>query len=319
MERGIMLRNKCVLVTGGAGFIGSHLVSRLVNGNEVVVLDSLHSGKKENIEGHLDKKNVQFHKADIVKEDVSDLFRGVEYVFHFAAHPDVKMDINSFSKFDQNFTGTRNVLEEARKHGVKRFYFTSSSTVYGEAAIPTPESYGPMKPISLYGASKLACEAIISGYSHSFEMNCVVFRLANVIGRGCHGIVPDFVGKLRKDPITLEILGNGMQKKSYIHIDDCIDAMLFLAESSARNDVFNIGSEDDITVRRIAEIVSDEMGLKPRLSYTGGPAGWKGDVPLMRLNIEKIKGLGWRPKRTSEDAVRKTVREMLKNDQASPA
>ena len=306
-----MLKNKKILVTGGAGFIGSHLIDRLAAAKTIMVLDSLNSGKMENIEKYLEKSNVQFHKVDLVKDELGDFFRGVEHVFHFAAHPDVKMDINSFNKFDQNFASTRNVLEEARKSGVKYFYFTSSSTVYGEAnKIPTPEDYGPMRPISLYGASKLACEAIISGYSHSFGMDCVVFRLANVVGSRCHGVIPDFVNKLNNDPSRLEILGDGMQKKSYIHVDDCLDAMLFLIERTG-NDVFNVGTEDDILVRRIAEIASQEMKLKPRITYTGGSSGWKGDVPVMKLSIEKIKKLGWKPKYGSEDAVRKTVKEII--------
>ncbi|MCJ7816578.1 MAG: NAD-dependent epimerase/dehydratase family protein [Candidatus Aenigmarchaeota archaeon] len=307
-----MLRNRKILVTGGAGFIGSHLVDRLAGTNSVTVLDSLNSGKMEYLQGHLDSDNVQFHKVDLVKEEIGDFFHGVEHIFHFAAHPDVKMDINSFNKFDQNFASTKNVLEEARKHSVKNFYFTSSSTVYGEVkTIPTPESYGPLRPISLYGASKLACEAIISGYSHSFGMNCIVFRLANVVGNRCHGVIPDFVSKLMKNSNELEILGNGMQKKSYIYVGDCIDAILFLIERSVENDVFNIGTEDDVIVKRIAEIVSEEMGIAPRLSYTGGSRGWKGDVPVMKLNIEKIKKLGWKPKYGSEDAVRKTVKEIV--------
>jgi len=309
-----MLKNKRILVTGGAGFIGSHMIGRLAGANSIIALDSLNSSKMEDLAEFLGKPNVHFHKIDLVKEEIGDFFRGVDHVFHFAAHPDVKMDINSFSKFDQNFASTRNVLEESRKHNVKHFCFTSSSTVYGEArTIPTPESYGPMKPISLYGASKLACEAVISGYAHSFGMNCVVFRLANVIGKRCHGVVPDFISKLAKNSAELEILGDGNQKKSYIYIDDCIDGMLFLIDRMTESDVFNIGTEDDIMVKRIAEIVSEEMGISPTFSYTGGPRGWTGDVPIMKLSIEKIKGIGWKPRFSSEDAVRKTAKEIIRD------
>ncbi|MCX6814196.1 MAG: NAD-dependent epimerase/dehydratase family protein [Candidatus Aenigmarchaeota archaeon] len=308
-----MLRDRKILITGGAGFIGSHLVNRLEDSNRLIILDNLRTGKIGSIE-HLGRA-IEFHKIDLLKDDISEFFRGVKYVFHLAADADVKTDLSSFNNsFDQNFTVTRKVAEESRKAGVKNFCFASSSAVYGEAkAIPTPESYGPLKPISIYGASKLACEALLSGYSHYFGINCLVLRLANVIGNGCHGIVPDFVAKLRKNSSELEILGDGKQKKSYIYIEDCIDAMLFLMEKYSKPfDIFNLGSEDDIIVKRIAEIVSQEMGVKPRFRYTGGPRGWKGDVPLMRLDITKMKKLTWKPRHSSEEAVRRTVKDILK-------
>jgi UDP-glucose 4-epimerase len=309
-----MLKNRKILVTGGAGFIGSHLIDRLVEGNKIIILDNLSTGKTKNIEKHLKKSNVEFHHADILEDDISGFFRGVDCVFHLAANSRVRTDADSFNEqVDQNLTATRNVMEEARKNGVKSVCFASTSTVYGEASIiPTPESYGPLKPISFYAASKLASEALLSGYSHYFGINCLVLRLANVIGGGCHGIVPDFVDKLRKNRSELEILGDGMQKKSYIYIDDCIDAMLLLMERCSKPfDVFNVGSEDDIIVKRIAEIVSQEMGMKPKLRYTGGSRGWEGDITSMNLSIDKAKKLGWGPKYGSEEAVRKTVKEIL--------
>jgi len=309
-----MLKNKKILVTGGAGFIGSHLIDRLADGNKIIILDNLSTGKTENVEKRLGESDVEFHQTDILKDDISGFFRGIDYVFHFAANSRVKTDADSFNEqVDQNFTATRNVIEESRKNNVKNVCFASTSTVYGEAGImPTPESYGPLKPISFYAASKLASEALLSGYSHYFGINCLVLRLANVIGNRCHGIVPDFVDKLRKNHSELEILGNGMQKKSYIHIEDCIDAMLFLMEKYSKPfDVFNVGSEDDIIVKRIAEIVSQEMGAKPRLRYTGGSKGWKGDITTMNLSIDKAKALGWKPRYGSEEAVRRTVKGII--------
>ena len=309
-----MLRNSKILLTGGAGFIGSHLVSRLMEGNKIIILDNLSSGKIENIQNHQKKSNVEFHQADILADNISGFFKGVDYVFHLAANSRVKTDADSFNEqVDENLTTTRNVMEQSRKSGVKNVCFASTSTVYGEASvIPTPENYGPLKPISFYAASKLASEALLSGYSYYFGVNCLVLRLANVIGSRCHGIVPDFVDKLRKNPSELEILGDGRQKKSYIYIDDCIDAMLLLTEKCAKPfDVFNVGSQDDIIVKRIAEIVSQEMGARPRLRFTGGPRGWKGDVTAMNLSIEKAKRLGWKPKYSSEEAVRKTVKDIL--------
>ncbi len=179
--------------------------------------------------------------------------------------------------------------------------------------IPTPEDY-PTHPISLYGASKLACEALIESYCHTFDMQAWIYRFANVIGkRSTHGVIYDFIMKLKKNPEELEILGNGEQNKSYIYISDCIEAMLFGLRSDERVNIFNIGSEDQIKVRRIAEIVCEELGLSPRFKFTGGERGWKGDVPVMLLSIEKLKKMGWKPKYNSEDAVRMAVRDLIED------
>jgi UDP-glucose 4-epimerase len=200
-----------------------------------------------------------------------------------------------------------------RKNKVRQLFFTSSSTIYGEAnTVPTPENYSKLEPISLYGASKLACEVLICSYSHSFNMNSVIFRLANVIGPNCHGVISDFISKLKRNPNILEILGDGKQKKSYIYIDDCIEGLLVIIKKiNSKFEIFNIGSEDFIDVKTIAARISQEMSINPILVFSGGDRGWEGDIPIMKLDIRKIKGLGWKPKYNSNRAIIKTVKSFL--------
>ena len=306
-----------VLVTGGAGFIGSHLIDALVDKNEIVCIDNFSSGKMEFIKQNLDK--IELVKGDLLyRNDIKKAIKDIDIVFHLAANPDVRLGaIDTNIHFQQNIVATYNLLEEMRMAGVKKIVFTSSSTVYGEASIiPTPENYGPLVPISLYGASKLAAEALITAYCHTFDMEAKIYRFANVVGpRSTHGVIYDFINKLRKNPKELEILGDGSQKKSYLYIDDCIDAMLFGLKSNKKVEIFNIGSEDWINVKKIAEIVSQEMNLNPKFIFTGGVdgRGWKGDVKIMRLAIDKLKKLGWKPRYNSEQAVRLTAKWMVEN------
>ena len=307
-----------VLVTGGAGFIGSHLIDALLEeGFDVVCFDNFSSGKKEFIEHNLDK--IELIEGDLLnREDIKEALRGCEIVFHLAANPDVRVGVvNTKVHFDNNILATYNLLEEMKDAGVKEIVFTSSSTVYGDAEkIPTPENYAPLIPISLYGASKLAAEALICSYCHTFDMEAIIYRFANVVGpRSTHGVIYDFIKKLRKNPNELEILGDGKQRKSYLYIDDCIDAMLFgMQKKEEQVEIFNIGSEDWIEVKEIADIVSEEMGLKPEYKFTGGinGRGWKGDVKFMRLDISKLKALGWKPKYGSKEAVRMTAKWLIK-------
>lgn len=307
---------RCV-VTGGAGFIGSHLVDRLLGqGHAVTVIDDLSGGRLEFIEGHFPDDRFNFIKLDISGDKPLKELKGADIIYHLAANPDVKLGAeNTKVHMRQNIVATYNVLEAMREFGVGKIAFTSTSTVYGEAAVvPTPEEYGPLMPISLYGASKLACEALISAYCHTFHMTSWLYRFANIIGdRSTHGVIYDFIGKLKKDPSKLTILGDGRQSKSYLHVRDCVDAMLYARDNSAGPvNIYNIGSEDRIDVTGIARIVAEEMGLNGvRYEYTGGVRGWAGDVPFMGLSIEKMKGLGWRPKHNSEECVRMSVREML--------
>jgi UDP-glucose 4-epimerase len=307
---------KCV-VTGGAGFIGSHLVDRLLkDGHDVTVIDNLSGGRLEFVEDHFPDDRFNFVKLDISGDQPIKDLKGADIVYHLAANPDVRLGAeNTKVHMKQNVIATYNVLDSMRQFGVNRIAFTSTSTVYGEASVvPTPEGYGPLMPISLYGASKLASEALISSYCHTFNMSSWLFRFANIIGdRSTHGVIYDFILKLKNDPSKLTILGDGRQSKSYLHVGDCVDAMLFAAENSNETvNIYNIGSEDRIDVTGIAKIVAEGMGLNGvQLDYTGGDRGWKGDVPLMGLSLEKIKSLGWTPKHDSADSVRMCVKSLL--------
>lgn len=305
------------IVTGGAGFIGSHLVDSLVkSGEEVTVIDNLSTGNYGNIRGHVAAGSVRFIRADLLDTGWEESFSGADRVYHLAADPDVRASAGSPAQvFRENVTASERVLEAMRSCEVPELAFTSTSTVYGEAGvIPTPEDYAPMEPISVYGGTKLACEAMISSYAHTFGMRAWVFRFANIIGaRSNHGVIWDFVHKLRKNPRELEILGDGLQSKSYFSIDACIDALNYaVSHSHEPFNFFNIGSEDWITVREIAGIVTEEMGLSGvSFRFTGGDRGWKGDVPRMLLSVEKLKALGWRPKTTSGLSVRTAVRDLV--------
>ena len=309
---------KCILVTGGAGFIGSHIVDRLMDtGCKVVVFDNLSSGKMEFIEHHLDKTNFSLIKSDLLNTgEIDAACHGVDLVYHAAANPDVRLGaVDTKVHFEQNIKATYNLLEAMRKNAVPNVAFTSTSTVYGEAmTIPTPEEYGPLVPISLYGASKLACEALITSYSHTFDIHSWIFRFANIVGdRGTHGIIVDFIEKLKSDAGHLEILGDGRQSKSYLHVSDCVDAILFAVDCINETvNIFNVGSEDTIDATGIAGIVVEEMGVEDvEFIYTGGKRGWKGDVPRMLLAVDRLKELGWSPSYTSMDSVRDTARVLI--------
>jgi len=308
-----------IMVTGGAGFIGSHIVDRLIReGHEIIVYDNLSSGKIEFIEHHLNDRRFKFVQADLLDfETLKKEMEGMDLVYHVAANPDVKLGAQDTKvHFEQNVKATYNLLEAMRINDVKDIVFTSTSTVYGEAEkIPTPEDYGPLIPISLYGASKLAAEAFITSYSHTFGMRAVIYRFANIVGpRSTHGVIYDFIMKLKKNPRELEILGDGSQRKSYLYVEDCVDAIVFGYENRKKDvEIFNIGSEDWINVRHIADIVVEEMHLRDVVYiFTGGKRGWKGDVPKMLLSIEKIKSYGWKPKHNSEESVRLTARYLIK-------
>ncbi|MEA2053661.1 MAG: NAD-dependent epimerase/dehydratase family protein [Candidatus Thermoplasmatota archaeon] len=308
-----------VLVTGGAGFIGSHLIDALIGkGHEVKCIDNFSSGRKEFIE-HSMENGLDLMEGDLLnRNDIKRALKECDTVFHLAANPDVRLGVEDTNvHLEQNIIATYNLLEEMREAGVKKIAFTSSSTVYGDAGqIPTPENYGPLIPISLYGASKLAAEGLISSYCCTFDMQSTIYRFANVVGpRSTHGVTYDFIKKLRINPDILEILGDGSQKKSYLYISDCIEAMLFgMEKSESKVEIFNIGSEDWIDVRRIADIISEEMALSPDYKFTGGVdggRGWKGDVKVMCLSIDKLKNLGWSPRYGSEQSIRMTARWLI--------
>jgi len=309
-----------ILVTGGAGFIGSHLVESLLkeHNSDVTVLDNFSSGKREFLDVHMDNPHFHLIEADLLLSgNLQDAVAGKDMVFHLAANPDVKLGaIDTRVHLDQNVMATYRLLEAMRESGVRKIAFTSTSTVYGEArVVPTPEDYGPLLPISLYGASKLACEALISSYCHTFDMQSWIYRFANIVGeRGTHGVLVDFIRKLRANPKELEILGSGKQQKSYLDVRDCVEAMLFCVKGSAEQvNVFNIGSEDSVDVTQIANIVARVLGLSGvRYLYTGGVdgRGWKGDVKVMLLSIEEIKKLGWKPNMSSAEAIESAVKAL---------
>jgi len=316
------MKAKRVLITGGAGFIGSHLVDDLMLRQfNITVLDNLKNGRLKNIEKWLRKRSFAFvHKDLLNARDVVKAAEGCEIVFHLAADPEVRTGTASPEvHYRQNIQGTFSLLEAARKVGdVETLIFTSSSTVYGEAKrIPTPEDYAPLQPISVYGASKLSCEALITAYAHTYGFRAIIYRLANIIGpRSTHGVICDFIRKLREDPTKLEVLGNGSQNKSYLLIDDCIRAInVGLEKDESQVEIFNVGSDDQIDLRRIAGIITEEMGLENvKLRFTGGVSGgrgWIGDIKNMLLETSKLKSRGWNPKHKSEDSVRLTTRDML--------
>ena len=312
-----------MLVTGGAGFIGSHLVDSLMRKDgAVTVLDNLSTGSTDNVARWIGHPNFTFIEGDCLnRKDIRKAMKDSELVFHLAANPEVRVGaVDTEIDFEQNIVATRNVLEEMRERAArKRIVFTSTSTVYGDAKIlPTLEEYGPLEPISLYGASKLACEALISAYCHAFDMRGVIYRFANIVGsRSRHGVIWDFIHKLMENPLELEILGDGTQTKSYLMVEECVDALLFgLEHASEKVEIYNIGSEDQISVKEIAKIVVAEMCLKDVVfRYTGGirgGRGWIGDVKNMFLDISKVKRLGWKPRCNSAESVRTATNQILR-------
>ncbi|MGC8692309.1 MAG: NAD-dependent epimerase/dehydratase family protein [Thermoplasmata archaeon] len=306
------MKNKRIFITGGAGFIGSNIVERLENDNEITVYDNLSTGKKEWIDG----KRVNFVLGDILDfENLKKYMKGHDIVIHLAANPDVKLgEKNNKIDLDINFIGTYNVLESMRINDINGILFSSSSTVYGEAPVPTPETFGPTKPISFYGASKLAAESYISVFSAMYGIRGVSFRFANVIGRhGNHGVIYDFIKKLMKNRNSLEVLGDGTQTKSYIHVEDCIDGIIYLYEKVRGYEVFNLGTDGSTNVMDIAKMVVSLLNLKNVKIYTTGGKdgrGWAGDIKVMLLSIEKAKSYGWYPKYNSDEAVKKAIMEI---------
>ncbi|MBV0922892.1 NAD-dependent epimerase/dehydratase family protein [Halomicroarcula limicola] len=303
------LEGKRIVVTGGAGFIGSHLVERLVDDNDVVVADDCSGGNREWVHDEASVVEGDLTDPTVVEDAVT---AETDLVVHLAASKLVDTDAPR-RQFEDNSTITYNLLERMDDAGVDNLVFTSSSTVYGEAPRPTPEDYAPLEPISVYGATKLAEESLISTYAHSHDLQSWVFRFANIVGPRLRGaVIPDFVEKLRENPDSLTILGDGRQQKSYMHVSECVEAMEYaVAHADADHNVFNLGTRTTTSVDRIADIVADEMGIDPEYEYTGGDRGWTGDVPRMRLSIDKLAALGWEPDQSSDDAVRQSARELI--------
>ncbi|MFB6170578.1 MAG: NAD-dependent epimerase/dehydratase family protein [Haloarculaceae archaeon] len=304
------LSGATLVVTGGAGFVGSHLADLLVADNDVTVVDDCSNGRREWVPDGAD-----FLAGDLTDPEVvaAAITEETDAVFHFAASKAVNSPTPR-DQFETNNAMTYNVLQRMDEVGVSNVAFTSSSTVYGEAPRPTPEDYAPLEPISPYAASKLAEEALLSTYAHSHGVTVWNFRFANIVGpRLLPGaVIPDFVQKLRADPETLEILGDGRQEKSYMHIEECLDAMVHVVEhADAAMNTYNLGTRTTTSVTTIADVVADVMGVDPDYEFTGGDRGWTGDVPRMRLSVEKLSGLGWEPAQSSDDAVRQAAEELL--------
>jgi UDP-glucose 4-epimerase len=309
------MKNKKVLVTGGAGFIGSHICDKLLeSGAEVIVYDNLSSG----FQGHIanKKKSLVFIKGDILETArLTTAMAGVSTVFHFAANADVRGGINN-TQIDlrENVQGTCSVLEAMRHQNVSNIVFASSATVYGEPEIfPTPESTELLQT-SVYGASKLSSEAYIEAYCEYFSMNSYIFRFVSWVGeRYSHGVIFDFIKKLKKNPNKLEILGDGKQRKSYLYVKDGVEGIFYALEHATKNkNIFNLGHDQWMNVTDLADIICDEMGLKDtEYTFTGGSRGWLGDSPFVQLDTSRLRELGWSPQTSIEEGIRRTVQYLL--------
>ena len=311
------MKGKKILVTGGAGFIGSNMVEALVHDNEVIALDNLSNVDERYITPFRDSENFRFIRGDINDMDSIPGLDGVDVVIHLAANSDVRNGADNPSvDFQNNVAGTFSLLEFMRKRNVGEILFASSSTVYGEATVmPTPEDYGPYMPISSYGASKMACEGFITAYSHYYGIKGTIFRFANIVGKNStHGVIFDFMKKLQKNSRELEILGDGTQRKSYLYVEDCVNSMIYVHEKSQKTDIYNLGNPLTTSVSRIADIVVSELGLKDvKYNYTGGVngRGWKGDVKIAQLAVEKLIATGWKNKYDSDGSVVQATRETI--------
>jgi UDP-glucose 4-epimerase len=308
-----------IFVTGGGGFIGSNLCAHLlgVQENSVTVFDNFSNGRREFLEPFAHDARFKIIEGDMLNgAALVDAISGHDSVIHLAANADIAASASQTDlDLKQTVLATFNILDAMRLQKVGKIIYSSGSGVYGDIGEYAPqEDYGPLLPVSMYGATKLGAEALICAFSHLFGVQARIFRFANVIGpHQTHGVGYDFIRKLRKDPARLEILGNGLQSKSYIHVDDVINAIAHVAalETSPLS-IHNVGTGDYITVRRIAELVVEEMALTGvRMTFGDTPFGWKGDVPVVRLNDNKLRKSGWAPKYGSEEAMRRSLRQML--------
>lgn len=308
------------IVTGCAGFIGSNLVDRLLAlGYKVVGVDNFSTGQHRFLENALAQPNFQLYEVDLLNlERLKEIFNGGEAVFHLAANADVRFGTEHPRKdLEQNTIATYNVLEAMRFNGIKKIAFSSTGSVYGEApVVPTPEN-GPF-PIqtSLYGASKAAGEGLISAYCEGFGFQAWIFRFVSILGeRYTHGHVFDFYQKLKADPTRLAVLGNGKQRKSYLYVQDCIDAILLaMLKATDKINIFNLGVDSYCEVNDSIGWICNELGVQPKLEYSGGDRGWIGDNPFIFLDTKKIQSLGWKPKCDIRDGVIKTVEYLRANE-----
>ncbi len=307
-----------VFVTGGAGFIGSHLIDLLLQKKyTVVAADNLSLGSIENVKHNLNNPDFVFYEMDILNySELCEIFEKHSFhtVYHMAANSDIaKSHEDPDIDLKNTFLTTYNVLKAMKEYDTKELVFASTSAVYGETGTKIDEDYGPLFPLSHYGAAKLASEAFISSFAENYGIKAWIARFPNVVGeRATHGVIFDFINKLQKDPKRLIILGDGNQNKPYLYVKDLIDALIFIKENSHEKiNCFNIGVETRTTVKTIATIVCEEMRLNPELVFTGGDRGWIGDVPEFDYSLKKIHALGWKAKRDSDTAVRLAVKAIL--------
>jgi UDP-glucose 4-epimerase len=305
------------LVTGCAGFVGSTLVDRLLaNGREVVGIDNFSTGHEHFLEGALASPRFRLVRGDLLDTaTLQSAMRGVETVYHFAANADVRFGTDHPTKdFEQNAQATLNVLEAMRLAGATTIAFSSTGSIYGEAlVIPTPEDAPIPIQTSLYGASKMAAEGFIEAYAEGFGMRAFIFRFVSLLGeRYTHGHVIDFYRQLREHPERLRVLGDGKQRKSYLYVADCIDAVLHaMAVATDRVNVYNLGTDEYCQVVDSIGWITETLGVTPELEFSGGRQGWIGDNPFIFLDTQKIRGLGWKPTLTIREAVVRTVRHLL--------
>lgn len=309
------------IVTGCAGFIGSHVVDRLLKNpnNFVIGIDNFSTGNNKFIEEAKKSGNFKFYEIDLLNlDEIKKTFKGGDTVFHLAANADVRFGVqNPRRDLEQNTIVTQNVLEAMQFNNIKKIIFSSTGSIYGETKIvPTPENCPFPTQTSFYGASKIACEGLISAYCEAFNINGYIFRFVSILGeRYTHGHIFDFYKKLKINPDELVVLGNGKQRKSYLYINDCIDGIfLALKKSKEKLNIFNLGVNDYCEVNDSIKWICDELNLNPKLKYTGGDRGWVGDNPFIFLQTEKICNLGWQPKHNIKDGVIKTLKYLKKNE-----
>jgi len=309
-----------IVVTGAAGFIGSNVVDKLLARDfEVMGIDNLRTGRIEFLNSALKEDKFSFYNEDLISSNkIADIFSGVDVIYHFAANADVRFGIN-FPRRDleQNTIVTHNVLEAMRLSNVKRIVFSSTGSIYGNTKIiPTYENSAFPIQTSLYGASKLACEGLIQAYCETFGMQSWIFRFVSILGpRYSHGHVFDFYKQLKEHPDYLTVLGNGHQRKSYLHVSDCIKAIeVALESSSSKVNIFNLGVDGTCEVRDSVNWISEKLGVKPKVKFGTGSSGWIGDNPLIHLATDEIASLGWKPKYSIREGVESTIEYLTNND-----
>ncbi len=306
-----------ILVTGGAGFIGSHLCDALLaRGHKVTVVDDFSLGRIENIEHLKDNPDFKYTREDLNNlAAMRFIFReGFDMVYHLAANSDIqKGGEDPNVDLQRTFFTTYNVLQMLKDYGIKKFFFASTSAIYGETYDMLNEDYGPLKPVSNYGAGKLATEAFVSAFSSTYDIQTWITRFPNVVGeRFTHGVIYDFIHKLQKNPEELEVLGNGEQCKPYVYVKDLVEGILYVIDHATEPyNVYMLGSDTRTKVKEIASMVIEEMGLNAKIRYTGGDRGWVGDVPEFRYDLSKVNALGWVAPHNSNDSVRLAIQKAL--------